>query len=105
MLNVERRSDAINAELAEPAGSLGSARSAVSEFNVTVSRWRSSMTLDRREFLAGAGALAVSARSILAAVHATRPATIFPASVRADFPSAALDTYCNTAARHPLGNF
>ena len=63
------------------------------------------MTLGRREFLAGASALAVSARSALAAVQAARPGAIFPASVRADFPSASLDTYMNAAAMHPLGTF
>ena len=63
------------------------------------------MTLGRREFLAGAGALAVSARSVFAAVQTTRPGAVFPASVRADFPSAALDTYMNAAAMHPLGSF
>ena len=63
------------------------------------------MTLDRREFLAGAGALAVSARSILSAAQPARPGAIFPASVRADFPSVALDTYMNSAAMHPLGSF
>ena len=63
------------------------------------------MTLGRREFLAGAGALAVSARSALAAVQSAKPGAIFPASVRADFPSAALDTYMNSAAMHPLGSF
>jgi selenocysteine lyase/cysteine desulfurase len=63
------------------------------------------MTLGRREFLAGAGALAVSARSVLAAVQTTRPGAVFPASVRADFPSTTLDTYMNAAAMHPLGSF
>jgi len=63
------------------------------------------MTLGRREFLAGASALAVSARSALAAVQPARPGAIFPASVRADFPSASLDTYMNAAAMHPLGTF
>jgi len=64
------------------------------------------MTLDRREFLAGAGALAVSARSVFAAAQATtRPGSVFPASVRADFPSTALDAYLNSAAMHPLGTF
>ena len=63
------------------------------------------MTLGRREFLAGAGALAVSARSAFALGQFTRPGAIFPASVRADFPSAALDTYMNAAAMHPLGTF
>ena len=63
------------------------------------------MTLGRREFLAGASALAVSARSALAAVQPAKPGAIFPASVRADFPSASLDTYMNAAAMHPLGTF
>jgi selenocysteine lyase/cysteine desulfurase len=63
------------------------------------------MTLGRREFLAGASALAVSARSALAAVQPARPGAIFPASVRADFPSVSLDTYMNAAAMHPLGSF
>ena len=63
------------------------------------------MTLGRREFLAGAGALAVSARSVFAAAQTRRPGAVFPASVRADFPSAALDTYMNAAAMHPLGSF
>jgi selenocysteine lyase/cysteine desulfurase len=63
------------------------------------------MTLGRREFLASASALAVSARSALAAVQPARPGAIFPASVRADFPSASLDTYMNAAAMHPLGSF
>ena len=62
------------------------------------------MTLGRREFLAGAGALAVSARSVLAA-QASKPGAIFPASVRADFPSVANETYLNSAAMHPLGTF
>ena len=62
------------------------------------------MTLGRREFLASAGALAVSARSVLAA-QASKPGAIFPASVRADFPSVANETYMNSAAMHPLGTF
>jgi selenocysteine lyase/cysteine desulfurase len=80
------------------------------------------MTIGRREFLAGAGALAlqlpsrqalglgsgqaVSARSALgAAAQSTRPGAIFPASVRTDFPSVALETYLNSASMHPLGTF
>jgi selenocysteine lyase/cysteine desulfurase len=62
------------------------------------------MTLGRREFLAGAGALAVSARSAFAA-QSSKPGAIFPASVRADFPSVANETYMNSAAMHPLGTF
>jgi selenocysteine lyase/cysteine desulfurase len=63
------------------------------------------MSLGRREFLAGAGALAVSARSAFAAGQASRPGAIFAPSVRADFPSVALETYLNAAAMHPLGAF
>ncbi len=63
------------------------------------------MTLGRREFLAGAGALAVSARSAFAFAQTTRPGAVFPAAVRADFPSVALETYVNSAAMHPLGTF
>jgi selenocysteine lyase/cysteine desulfurase len=63
------------------------------------------MTLGRRDFLAGAGTLALSARSVLAAAQNTRPGTIFPPSVRADFPSVANETYMNSAAMHPLGSF
>jgi selenocysteine lyase/cysteine desulfurase len=61
--------------------------------------------LGRREFLAGAGALALSGRSLFAAAQSGRPGAIFPASVRADFPSVALETYMNSAAMHPLGTF
>jgi selenocysteine lyase/cysteine desulfurase len=63
------------------------------------------MTIGRREFLAGAGALAVSARSVFADGQVVRPGAVFPAAVRADFPSAALETYMNAAAMHPLGTF
>ena len=63
------------------------------------------MSLGRREFLAGAGALAVSARPTLAALQSTRPGSIFPATVRADFPGATVETYLNAAAIHPLGAF
>jgi selenocysteine lyase/cysteine desulfurase len=63
------------------------------------------MTIGRREFLAGAGALAVSARSAFAGAQTARPGAIFPPSVRADFPSVALNTYLNSAAIHPLGTF
>jgi selenocysteine lyase/cysteine desulfurase len=63
------------------------------------------MTIGRREFLAGAGALAVSARSAFAGFQPIRPGTIFPASVRADFPLATAETYMNAAALHPLGTF
>jgi selenocysteine lyase/cysteine desulfurase len=63
------------------------------------------MPLGRREFLWGAGALAVSARSAFATVQEVRPAHALPALVRADFPIATVETYLNSAAVHPLGTF
>jgi selenocysteine lyase/cysteine desulfurase len=63
------------------------------------------MTIGRRDFLTGAGALAVSARSVFANLQTTRAAGVFPASVRADFPIASVGTYMNSAAMHPLGTF
>jgi selenocysteine lyase/cysteine desulfurase len=72
------------------------------------------MTIGRREFLAGAGALAVSARSAFSLSNgargfsravAERPGAVFPASVRADFPSVAGETYLNAASMHPVGTF
>ena len=63
------------------------------------------MPLGRREFLAGAGALAVSARSVFARLQDARPGAIFLPSVRADFPLALAETYLNAAAIHPRGTF
>jgi selenocysteine lyase/cysteine desulfurase len=64
------------------------------------------MTLGRREFLVGAGALAASARPLFAVgAPAARADAVFPPSVRADFPSVALETYVNSASVHPLGVF
>jgi selenocysteine lyase/cysteine desulfurase len=63
------------------------------------------MTLGRRDFLAGAGTLALSARSMLAAAQTAKPGAIFPPSVRADFPSVSNETYMNSAAMHPVGAF
>ena len=63
------------------------------------------MTIGRREFLAGAGALAVATRPVLSALQSARPGAVFPASIRADFPSASVETYLNSAAMHPLGTF
>jgi selenocysteine lyase/cysteine desulfurase len=59
-------------------------------------------TLGRREFLAGAGALAATIRLN---GQTPRVGGIFPASVRADFPSVLRETYMNSAALHPLGTF
>jgi selenocysteine lyase/cysteine desulfurase len=66
---------------------------------------QSAMTMHRRDFLLGAGALAVSARSVFAGLQTARPASVFPPSVRADFPLVATETYLNSAALHPLGTF
>ena len=60
-------------------------------------------SIGRRQFLAGAGAVAWAARPAFAgldqAAAATRPGAVFPASVRDDFPTASLETYMNAAAR------
>ena len=64
--------------------------------------------LGRRQFLAGAGALAASLPSIRVSAESTLQAGrsgIFPPSVRADFPSVLRETYMNSAALHPLGTF
>jgi selenocysteine lyase/cysteine desulfurase len=64
--------------------------------------------IGRREFLAGASALAWSARPAVADVGqaaAARAGAIFPASVRDDFPIASVETYMNAAALHPVGRF
>lgn len=72
-------------------------------------------TLGRREFLAGAGAVAIAGVSHAntagasprrsAGTSVPAMAGIFPASVRADFPSVAGQTYLNSAALHPIGTF
>ena len=66
-------------------------------------------SIGRRQFLAGAGAVAWAARPAFAgldqAAAAMRPGAVFPASVRDDFPAASLETYMNAAAVHPLGRF
>jgi selenocysteine lyase/cysteine desulfurase len=62
------------------------------------------MTIRRREFLTGIGALAVAARPGFAHLQAPRTG-VFPASVRADFPITEVETYLNSAALHPVGRF
>jgi selenocysteine lyase/cysteine desulfurase len=57
------------------------------------------MGIDRRQFLATAAALAVAPR----AGFATPPASVLPASTRANFPIAASQTYLDSAAIHPMG--
>lgn len=63
------------------------------------------MKLGRRAFLAGTGALALSARPLFAGLQPGHPGAVFPASVRADFPLASAGTYLNSAALHPVGTF
>ena len=61
--------------------------------------------MNRREFLVGAGALSIAAKPLFATSQTGTRAGIFPASVRADFPSVLRDTYLNSAALHPVGTF
>ena len=65
-------------------------------------------SIGRREFLAGASALALPsllARADGAQAPGARAGAVFPGSVREDFPLASLETYMNAAALHPLGRF
>ncbi|MEY4634323.1 MAG: hypothetical protein RJA55_121 [Acidobacteriota bacterium] len=75
-------------------------------------------TLDRRQFLAGAGALAAALPSTTLAREIAGTETpafwrdsqvpaagIFPAAVRADFPAVLRETYLNSASMHPVGTF
>jgi selenocysteine lyase/cysteine desulfurase len=57
-------------------------------------------TVDRRQFLLSAAALAASARS--AFPEPAAEGAVFPPSVRADFPIASAQTYLNSAAIHPM---
>jgi selenocysteine lyase/cysteine desulfurase len=61
--------------------------------------------MNRRDFLLGAGSLAVAAKPLFAGTQAAPRSGVFPASVRADFPSVARETYLNSAAIHPVGTF
>jgi selenocysteine lyase/cysteine desulfurase len=60
--------------------------------------------MNRREFLAGAGSIAIAAKPLFAATQAAARG-VFPPSVRADFPAVARETYLNSAAMHPVGRF
>ncbi|HUU34615.1 MAG TPA: aminotransferase class V-fold PLP-dependent enzyme, partial [Vicinamibacterales bacterium] len=65
-------------------------------------------SIGRREFLAGASALALPSllsRTASAQTPAARAGAVFPAAVRDDFPLVSLETYLNSAALHPLGRF
>ena len=59
------------------------------------------MPVDRRDFLLHAVAVAASARSAFGRETAA-DGSIFPSSVRADFPIASKQTYLNSAAIHPM---
>lgn len=72
--------------------------------------------MKRREFLITAGSLATATVNLKADVAGVigigserlQPATrtgVFPASVRADFPSVSRETYLNSGAIHPVGTF
>ena len=58
------------------------------------------MSLDRRQFLLSAAALAASARAGFPSDDTVRG--VFPPAVRADFPIASSVTYLNSAAIHPM---
>jgi selenocysteine lyase/cysteine desulfurase len=59
------------------------------------------MTVDRRQFLLSAAALAASAKAAFPADDAASGG-LLPAAVRADFPIASAQTYLNSAAIHPM---
>lgn len=65
--------------------------------------------MNRREFLVTTGTVGGAAILGLPRLNAEPAAQaragVFPASVRADFPSVARDTYLNSAALHPVGTF
>src|SRR2546428_4410655 len=59
------------------------------------------MSIDRRQFLLSAAALAASARPAFPH-EPVADGSIFPPSVRADFPIASAQTYLNSASIHPM---
>jgi hypothetical protein len=61
--------------------------------------------MHRRQFLIGAGSLAIAARPLFAATQTPARSTILPASVRNDFPAVLKETYLNSASMHPVGTF
>ena len=61
--------------------------------------------MNRREFLVGAGSLAIAAKPLFAATQTASRSAVFPASVRADFPAVLKETYLNSASMHPVGTF
>jgi selenocysteine lyase/cysteine desulfurase len=61
--------------------------------------------MNRREFLVGAGSIAIAAKPLFAATQTMARPGVFPVSVRADFPAVSRETYLNSAAIHPVGTF
>jgi selenocysteine lyase/cysteine desulfurase len=61
--------------------------------------------MNRREFLVGAGSIAIATKPLFAAAQTATRSGVFPASVRADFPSVLKETYLNSASMHPVGTF
>ena len=61
--------------------------------------------MNRREFLVGAGSLAIAAKPILTAAQVPVRDGVFPSSVRLHFPVASTETYLNSASMHPVGIF
>src|SRR3954471_20493306 len=60
------------------------------------------MSVHRRQFLLSAAALAASAGPAFPGLAPAAEGSIFPPSVRADFPIASTQTYLNSAAIHPM---
>lgn len=60
------------------------------------------MSIDRRQFLLSAAALATAPQPIFAATTQTARTGVFVSSVRNDFPIAATQTYRNSASIHPM---
>src|SRR6187431_3268222 len=58
--------------------------------------------MNRREFLVGAGSLAIAAKPILTAAQVPVREGVFPSSVRLHFPVASTETYLNSASMHPV---
>jgi len=60
--------------------------------------------MNRREFIVGAGSLAIAAKPLFASTQAMRPG-VFPPATRLHFPSVSTETYLNSASMHPVGIF
>lgn len=60
------------------------------------------MSVDRRQFLLSAAALAAAPALPLDRAEAAADGAVFPASIRADFPIASAQTYLNSASIHPM---